>query len=713
MAEDKRISELSPIPTVTPGALFPVVDEITGETMSARFDQMAATVDLDDYALKTYVDAQDIATLDDAKDYADLQDVTNLNAAKAYADGLVVGLWDDRGNFNASVNAYPSTGGSGAAGAIKKGDIWTVSVAGILPSSQSVEVGDTVRALIDNPGNTQANWSIQQNNIGYTAENSANKTNVIAGNEASTTLYASIKGFVDYLVGMTWLTSTIFGAWIVGNSAKTTPVDADVFLQSDSADGNKSKKVTWANIKVTLKTYFDTLYLTLAGGTLTGALNYAPSVTVPSAATTDIGNANSNNIIISGTTTITSFGTCAEGIVRIIRFTGALTLTHNATSLILPNGSNITTQVNDTAIFRSMGSSNWVCISYKSVTTLSNNTLPYWDGTKFVNSFLSQATDNTGITYNNIPSNQVRFRGLSNSVGRWSIFHNGSYTVISSLGGVVIGADYESILGGYYWVKNGENQAYNNIHTFFNGGGTKLAELNSSGLALGSSTINASAQLELQSTSKGFLKNRLTSAQIASISTPAQGLEAFDTDLRNTVFLPVASGNPIRTSGTMFTQTANKQVQNTVTETSLVGTGVGSATIKANSSGIGTTYRLSMCGYISNTATPFAQVKVKIGSITVFDTTSTGMFGITSNQPFKVNAVFTVRTLGASGTVIGQGEFEYATSASTQYQIMFQANTATSTIDTTVDQTVDITFTWGTANASNSINSTNFTLERL
>jgi len=86
-------------------------------------------------------------------------------ATKAYADALVVGLWDDRGNFDASVNAYPSSGGSGAAGAILKGDIWTVSVAGTLPTSQGVEVGDTVRALINTPGNTQANWAIQQNNI--------------------------------------------------------------------------------------------------------------------------------------------------------------------------------------------------------------------------------------------------------------------------------------------------------------------------------------------------------------------------------------------------------------------------------------------------------------------------------------------------------------------------------------------------------------------
>lgn len=96
-------------------------------------------------------------------------------AAQTYADNLVVGLWDDRGNFDASVNAYPSTGGSGSAGAIKKGDIWTVSVAGTLPTSQAVGVGDTVRALIDTPGNTQANWAIAENNIGYVPENVANK----------------------------------------------------------------------------------------------------------------------------------------------------------------------------------------------------------------------------------------------------------------------------------------------------------------------------------------------------------------------------------------------------------------------------------------------------------------------------------------------------------------------------------------------------------
>jgi hypothetical protein len=72
----------------------------------------------------------------------------------------------------------------------------------------------------------------------------------------------------------------------------------------------------------------------------------ATPVTLTAAATTDIGAQNSLFVEVSGTTTITSFGSTYSG-ERIIRFTGALTLTHNATTLILPGGANITTAAGD------------------------------------------------------------------------------------------------------------------------------------------------------------------------------------------------------------------------------------------------------------------------------------------------------------------------------------------------------------------------------
>jgi hypothetical protein len=86
-------------------------------------------------------------------------------------------------------------------------------------------------------------------------------------------------------------------------------------------------------------------------------------VDTASAATTSIGAVDSLFQRITGTTTITSFGTGTNKI-RFLRFAGALTLTHNGTSLDLPVNANITTAAGDTALFVSDGSSNWRCVWY-------------------------------------------------------------------------------------------------------------------------------------------------------------------------------------------------------------------------------------------------------------------------------------------------------------------------------------------------------------
>ncbi len=58
-------------------------------------------------------------------------------------------------------------------------------------------------------------------------------------------------------------TTTTVGALINGATSKTTPVDADYLGLMDSAASNILKKLSWANVKATLKTYFDTLYAPL------------------------------------------------------------------------------------------------------------------------------------------------------------------------------------------------------------------------------------------------------------------------------------------------------------------------------------------------------------------------------------------------------------------------------------------------------------------
>lgn len=93
-------------------------------------------------------------------------------------------------------------------------------------------------------------------------------------------------------------------------------------------------------------------------------LAIASQDTIASAATTDLGSKDAGRLSITGTTTITALGTVSAGIKKTVVFAGALTLTHNGTSLILPGAANITTAANDRAEFESLGSGNWICNWY-------------------------------------------------------------------------------------------------------------------------------------------------------------------------------------------------------------------------------------------------------------------------------------------------------------------------------------------------------------
>jgi hypothetical protein len=136
---------------------------------------------------------------------------------------------------------------------------------------------------------------------------------------------------------------------------------------------------------------------------------HAAEVTVASAGTADIGAANSLMVGITGTTTITSFGTNYNG-PRLVRFAGALTLTHHATNLILPGAANITTAAGDAAIFAPTGSG-WRCISYERAS-----------GVSLIGSLTSgtaTAVSGTSVDFTSIPSWVKRitlsFSGVSTS----------------------------------------------------------------------------------------------------------------------------------------------------------------------------------------------------------------------------------------------------------------------------------------------------------
>ena len=98
--------------------------------------------------------------------------------------------------------------------------------------------------------------------------------------------------------------------------------------------------------------------------TFTGfAVNEVKGADVASAGTINLTTATGNLVHVTGTTTITAI-TIPSGAERTVVFDGVLTLTHHATTLILPGGANITTAAGDSMVVRGDGSGNARVVSY-------------------------------------------------------------------------------------------------------------------------------------------------------------------------------------------------------------------------------------------------------------------------------------------------------------------------------------------------------------
>lgn len=96
----------------------------------------------------------------------------------------------------------------------------------------------------------------------------------------------------------------------------------------------------------------------------TSRLNEAKGANIASAATIDLSTATGNLVHVTGTTTITAI-TIPSGAERTVVFDGILTLTHNATTLILPTGANITTAAGDVIKVRGDGAGNARVVTYQ------------------------------------------------------------------------------------------------------------------------------------------------------------------------------------------------------------------------------------------------------------------------------------------------------------------------------------------------------------
>ena len=138
-------------------------------------------------------------------------------------------------------------------------------------------------------------------------------------------------------------------------------------------------------------------------------------------------------------------------------------------------------------------------------------------------------------------------------------------------------------------------------------------------------------------------------------------------------------------------RTSEVEVVNTTTETNVF-----SETLVADSLRVGDVYELVLLGsYSTANATDTFDIDLSIGGTTLSTTTS--IAANATDAPVKIRFTFTVRSIGATGSVITYSDVELDNTGDSS------GDTAETTIDTTANNNVECSIQWSAADAGNSV----------
>jgi hypothetical protein len=158
-------------------------------------------------------------------------------------------------------------------------------------------------------------------------------------------------------------------------------------------------------------------------------------------------------------------------------------------------------------------------------------------------------------------------------------------------------------------------------------------------------------------------------------------------------------------ASTLWTSAAAQSMASTsdVSCFSPSGTGPGQ-TVPANTVSIGNYFHLYCTGYystpIANTAT--VTVKINWGGTNIVSITTAALPASASNFPFTLDVVCTVRTIGATGTIICSGGLYYSAALAGVALLFNSMLSTTVVINTTTSNKIDVTAAWSTVAGSQS-----------
>lgn len=167
----------------------------------------------------------------------------------------------------------------------------------------------------------------------------------------------------------------------------------------------------------------------------------------------------------------------------------------------------------------------------------------------------------------------------------------------------------------------------------------------------------------------------------------------------------VSDGAPSSSTGAIFVATTKVDVANTVTNTSLVGAGVGSLVIPPATVAAGALFRFTLRGYMRSTGSPTASWSVLLGGTLLMSANYTAAVGV--NKGWSLDGDFAFYSVGGAATVWCQSYLNLS-------NVTYDTNNITSaTVDTTVSNTIDFKVQWSAADALNAVHCTNLYVEQV